>query len=211
MTGPSGRMVVLDVGDVAVLTKPDAQYARLGQLTGLSLSQVKAATEGDLVIALETGNISFREFASQLFGRLGVQPPPLEAVEEAWNLVLANLDMCIADAAAMLVAQRRVLWATNTSPPHWAQIQTWFDRSGLSAPACASFQVGYRKPDRRFFAQLQQIAPRVRDDAIFIDDRPENVEAAQQFGMTGYLHQDSRATADLIADLATTVSSREGT
>ncbi len=57
-----------------------------------------------------------------------------------------------------------------------------------------SHEVGLAKPDRRIYAlacERVRVAP---DEAVFIDDRPENVEAARAFGMHAFLHTETAQT-----------------
>ena len=54
----------------------------------------------------------------------------------------------------------------------------------------ASYQLGERKPSPRFFEKMIKRIEYRPEDVIFIDDRPENVEAARDYGMVAVLVAD---------------------
>lgn len=85
--------------------------------------------------------------------------------------------------------------ATDTSDEH-------LERVGLThfADAVVSgARAGVAKPDRRIYEIAAEVTGAVPRRCLFVDDRPENVEAARSLGMTG-LHY--RTVADLAAALA---------
>jgi putative hydrolase of the HAD superfamily len=63
-----------------------------------------------------------------------------------------------------------------------------------------SCEAGYAKPDVRIYqAALRQLAV-APSDALFIDDTPGHVTAAESFGMAGCLHTSTADTITRIED-----------
>lgn len=54
----------------------------------------------------------------------------------------------------------------------------------------SSCYVGLRKPDERIYRLALDLVQKTPDEACFIDDRPENIEAARKVGMRTILMQD---------------------
>lgn len=46
-----------------------------------------------------------------------------------------------------------------------------------------SYNVGYRKPDREIFLEALKITDSKPEETLFVDDSPENIEAAKQMGI----------------------------
>lgn len=75
---------------------------------------------------------------------------------------------------------------------HWPRM---FDATVISA------EVGVRKPEPEIY-RLALDGLEVRaEDAVFVDDFPQNVAAAEELGMIGVLHTDAATTADRLTEL----------
>jgi len=200
MTQPP--LVVLDLGDVLVRTAPGTQYDRLHTLTGVPAALWARAADDGLTEALELGRIDFPVFVGRLCGRVAAGTPPLKEMRAAFCATLVDLDPLVAEVARELARQDRLLFASNTSEPHWTAIQHLLTQAGIAAPACLSFEIGHRKPSDSFFEVLADTDKRVRDHACFIDDRLEHVEAARRIGMEGVLHRSAPFTAAWLTAIA---------
>jgi FMN phosphatase YigB (HAD superfamily) len=203
MTGP---LVVLDLGDVLVRTAPGAQYAALAQLTGVLPHRWAAAADATgLTEALERGRITFADFADEVCWRAGATAAvPLQEIREAFCRVVVGLDEEMTAAVAPLAAQGRLLLASNTSEPHWHRIRRLLADTGVTVPACLSYEIGHRKPDDSFFQALAALDDRVKSGAVFLDDRGENVAAARRHGLESRRHRDPRISAAWLTTLAHT-------
>lgn len=51
-----------------------------------------------------------------------------------------------------------------------------------------SGEIGYAKPDHKFFEHILSDQDLAKDEVLFWDDRLENVEAAREFGINGELY-----------------------
>ena len=64
-----------------------------------------------------------------------------------------------------------------------------------------SAEVGMRKPEARIFLHAAQLLGLEPQECIFVDDIQANIEAAEQIGFTGVLHDQAAATARRVAEL----------
>jgi putative hydrolase of the HAD superfamily len=64
-------------------------------------------------------------------------------------------------------------------------------------PSC---EAGYVKPDPRIYQAALRRLGVTSGDALFIDDTPGHVTAAQSLGMTGHLHTSTAGTITRIED-----------
>jgi FMN phosphatase YigB (HAD superfamily) len=185
-------MLVADVGDVIVRTRTGEQYRELARRTGHDAGGLaQLLTASGLPAQLEHGTIGEVEFAHELGQLLGRPGLSMSDVWECWAAEIAGIDPVVAPAMAKWAQAGRLVLASNTNVLHWSVVSQLLDEAGIKAPAYLSFELGLTKPDPRFFARIE-----VDGVAVYVDDRAENVAAAQDAGMTGWLHSDSTATAD---------------
>ena len=195
MTRP---LIVLDVGDVLVRTVPMAHYRAIARWTKLEVGEVTSTIEGSGVVsAFESGAMTADEFAGAVSSLLGGRVLP-RLVEHFWDCVLAEMDDVVAVSARRLTTAGTLLLASNTNPFHWAIVRRWLSARGLCIPAVLSFQIGYTKPDPRFFDELCLAAGSAAGEITYVDDRRENVLGAIDRGMIGRLHHGSATTAGLL-------------
>lgn len=134
----------------------------------------------------ERGKTDVGEFVRTLRDELALQLSESEIYKEfaSWPGSLKP------DAGQLLsrlkTAGYRVATISNTNPVHWPRV---VDDPVLSEHVDAHFPsyiTGYVKPDRKAFEVVWRhygINPR---QAMFFDDRLENVDAAQRFGMPAW-------------------------
>lgn len=198
MTGP---LIVMDLGGVLVRTVAHAQFAALAAMTGIPLDQWSAAAGDGLTDDLESGRIGFSSFAAELARRAGAPWLPSADIKDAWGLVVDRLDDKMAEIATRLSSEKRLLFASNTDPVHFAKVRRLATADSIYAPCVASYQIGHRKPSEGFFRAVAAADPRVRAGAVFIDDLTVNVEAARGSGLDGYHHTDTASTISYLLTL----------
>lgn len=99
-----------------------------------------------------------------------------------------------------LQGRYRLLLLSNTNALHYRHFRRQFaDVLDRFDALVASHEVGLRKPDPRIFAHAQALAGSAPGECLFIDDLPENVEAARACGWRGVVY---RRDEDLRARLA---------
>jgi putative hydrolase of the HAD superfamily len=64
-----------------------------------------------------------------------------------------------------------------------------------------SAEIGMRKPEPRIFLHAAQLLGLEPAECIFVDDIQANIDAAEQIGFTGVLHDQAAATVQRIAGL----------
>lgn len=201
-TRPGHPLIVMDIGDVLIRTRPMAHYRSLSRLSGMTWEQVAEGLEGSgAVAAFERGHLDppgFLAAAQQVLRWPGLSRDQLE---QAWNEVVAGVDDTLAPWAARLAAAGQLRLASNINPFHWRAVSPRLADQQVTAPAWLSYEIGHTKPNSGFFTAVVSAEPAAGSGAVYIDDRPENVEAAVAHGMLGWLHRSPEETAGYLADL----------
>jgi glucose-1-phosphatase len=178
------RCIFFDLGKVLV----DLDYSkfrdRMISLTGLKIEQLRAAfNAGDSVSKIELGLCSDREFLSEISGRIGVKIDFGEFLE-AWTGIFAERPLV---SAAMLRDLSKVhsIWGiSNTNRMHFCFLRKRFRfLEDHFQGWILSYEVGLAKPDPAIFRLALRKAGVAAFEALFIDDRAENVESALKLGM----------------------------
>ncbi|MEU6239142.1 HAD-IA family hydrolase [Kitasatospora sp. NPDC047058] len=173
------------------------ETTRLEAAAGLAEgATARIAFDAGIAERLVLGRLNRDEWTREVAGRLtadGVPAPGAAALAAAFVRAPARADTAV---VGLLRRARRycpVLLVTNAT--------VWLDEDlaalGLADLADAvvnSSRVGAAKPDPRIYEAAAEQARTTPGRCLFVDDRPENVEAAARLGMTGVLH---RSPADL--------------
>jgi 2-haloacid dehalogenase len=188
----SPRSVVFDVGNVLVDWNPRALFAR--HITdGARLDRLM-----DEVLTLEwhTQHDAGRDFADTSAERIALYPDEAENIRR-WGAEFSGTigDMLpgMADLVADLDAGGVPLYAiTNFShefwPPFRAREAALFDRF---RDIVVSGEVKLIKPDPAIYALALERFGLASGEALFVDDRQDNVEAGERAGLVGHHFADA--------------------
>jgi glucose-1-phosphatase len=185
------RAVIFDIG--RVLIRLDVARATKGLASGTSLSPQ------ELWLAIEKdprwkdwqeGRISARDWHLHLKQRFG-GAATFEQFSEAWNLVLDPEPMLSNGLFAKLSNNYRLGLLSNTDPIHVAYMESRYDFFSYFPVRIYSCAIGAAKPNPRIYREALR-ACRVRaEEAVYVDDIPAYVEAAQRLGLAAIHFQSS--------------------
>ena len=192
-------LVAIDLGGVVVDVRPLA-------VDGIAAAQVEHAFFGHQDGGLtEHAQVSLGLLPAELWlERVAkrLQRSPAE-LENAWRQRI-SIDEGAADLLRVLADADTVVWS-NTDPIHFQQVATWLPAAMTNdATRSLSCEIGQLKPAPDFFEKA--LARLHRRPTMFLDDRPENVNAARAAGIeaalvkgaTQALHQVRRLFADAL-------------
>src|ERR1022692_546633 len=119
-----------------------------------------------------------------------------EFIADMWRWYCGELDTELTAYAASLRPRYRTAILTNSADGARREEQARYSFAELVDIIIYSHEVGLVKPDPRIYALLCAELSVSPDEVVFLDDVPQNVEAAYQFGIHGLLH---RSTPESIA------------
>jgi len=155
---------------------------------------------------LEDGRLNPDLFLAELGDRFGISD--LERLRRAYRTIFQRVE-----PTCDLIARVQLpkLLASNTDPLHWEEISVLFgpDLDHFTPRGLVrSYDVGVRKPDPRFYAGLLDRARSLlarpdlpAESLLFVDDMPENCEAAHACGLQVHCHlnHDTATLAQVLA------------
>ncbi|MBI5378997.1 MAG: HAD family phosphatase [Nitrospirae bacterium] len=199
MAAPAIRLLLWDLGKVLVAfdhrliaerLAPDA-FGPYRDPERLFTAIFHPAT--GLVHAYDEGQVTSREFHALLRATCGLRAP-YAAFARKWSAIFAPIPETIALLERLKGRCEQVL-LSNTNALHFAYIAQHAPFIFLFDARILSFRVGLRKPDPAIFRLALDCADVAAEETLLIDDRPENVAAAEALGIHGHHFTDAEQLA----------------
>jgi glucose-1-phosphatase len=192
------KTVFFDFGNVIGFFDHMRAVNRLLRFTDVPAPALFDALYGsDLELAYERGDITTDEYIRRAIavGRLTCSPEEFRACFE--DIFWPNPAVC--DLVPKLKPRYRVGLASNTNDAHFTRYSAQFaDTLRHFDTLCPSHFARSRKPDGAYFEYCQQHAEAEPGECVFVDDLPENIDAAHAHGWKGVLY---RPDTDIVAAL----------
>jgi len=198
--------IIFDFGNVLFDLDLGATDRELRRLLG---DRYEPAREkllaADIFRLYEVGGLSTEEFVDAICRSAEPQLRP-EQVVAAWNSIFIGMPRERFDMLLRLRRHYAVFLLSNINDLH----ATWIDDYMAREHGLADFQSRYfdavyyshlirlRKPDRDIYEYVLADAELLPGQSVFIDDLPENVQAAQAVGIPGILKTPDEDILDLM-------------
>ena len=194
------RAIIFDIG--RVLVRLDVSRAVAGLSEGVALSPDdlwSAITHDPRWPDWQEGRISPRDWHLHLAKRLGGSLT-FEQFTDAWNRAIDPVPILEGDFLERLAKRYRLALLSNTDPIHVAHLESTYGFLSHfpKATRIYSCAVGASKPNPVIYREALRASKARAEEAVYIDDIPSYVEAAQRLGMTGITF---RSVAQLKNDL----------
>ncbi len=198
VTEPICSTIVFDLGAVLIDWDPRYVYRDLfpGDPAGMEafLADVTSATWNH---QMDAG----KPWADAVAELVAIHPERRDLIEAYWTRWADMLHGDIPDTVAILRELRdrgavRLLALTNWSAETFPVARERFDFLGWFEGIVVSGEEGVAKPDPAIFAILLERYGVTAAEALFVDDRPENVAAAEAAGMQGVVFRSAAALRD---------------
>ena len=191
------ELYIFDMGGVLVRDFDIGPEA--ARRLGIGVGDFRACMEPD-IMAFMRGEFDGQEFWRRFGARSG-----LDIHENYWaTLFRPRLDRPTIDlvhelAAGALAEGSRVVCGTNTIEEHYAIHKAQGQYGGFHA-VYASHLMGTAKPEPGFWLDILEAEGVRPERAFFVDDFPENVEAARALGIESRLYVSAEVLrTDLVA------------
>ncbi|MDR1388184.1 MAG: HAD family phosphatase [Propionibacteriaceae bacterium] len=188
------RTVVFDLG--SVLADPAPLYPRLGQILGIDPARVAEAVW--VHRRPYDQGLSDRDYWRRTLAELDLTVDLESLLPRLVAADIANWSVIRPAAEAVLVGLRRrgvPAVILSNAPLSFAQAADACAFRRLIDQAFYSAELGLAKPDPAIYHHVEAALDRPADQLWFIDDRPENVQAAAALGWRAHQWVDDADTA----------------
>jgi HAD superfamily hydrolase (TIGR01509 family) len=142
-----------------------------------------------LVHAYDEGQMTSREFHALLQRTCGLRTP-YKTFAWKWSAIFTPIPETISLIKRLRGLCQLVLFS-NTNALHFAYIAQHAPFIFLFDDRILSFRVGLRKPDPAIFRHALDLAGARAEETLCIDDRIENIAAAEALGIHGHHFTDA--------------------
>ena len=179
------KAVIFDWGGVLAMEPSGGWAEEIAGLFGMEQSEVIENWK-QLFGEFRIGKISDAEFwqgAARVFGK---DVPDKEQTERAWARGSALDIYCEIKEYAEELRERGIRTAilSNNVEPVVELIRSRGGYEGFE-PVLLSNETGLAKPDEKFYELILEKLGMEAEECVFVDDRAQNVEAAEKIGMKG--------------------------
>ena len=204
MATPPYALLLVDLGGVVVEFDTDRVVHHAATVLGRSFDEVQRAVyRHDLLLPFELGQITPEDYYRGLKAQIGLSWS-YEQFVRAWNDIFHEQRDVTALVDA-LRARHTVMALTNTNALHLAYLKTTIPLLSQVDGIVASCEVGLRKPDPAIYRLALERAGFPAQAAVYIDDRPEFVEAGRAVGLTAIRFTSSQQLASELRALGLAV------
>jgi putative hydrolase of the HAD superfamily len=185
------RLVIFDMGGVVVDFEVDRFLHHVSQLVQRPFDEVQQAVyHEDLLLPLEVGRIKPEQYYAHLKESLAL-PWTYDQFVRAWNDTLReNPD--VTPLVHQVHKHHRLTALTNTNALHSQHMRTTFASLAVFDDWIASCEVGLRKPDPEIYRLALERADVEAQETVYVDDRPELIEAGRRVGLTAIRFESSK-------------------
>jgi len=179
------RAVIWDMGGVLLRTIDWTPRSMLAKRFGMTDHELMDLVfHSDTAVKAEIGQLSYAEYWNGVMKKLGVDEKALSWFMGAF-FQGDQFDWHLMKIIRYLRVRYKTGLLSNALPGTRVTLGKKYDFLDDFDDAIFSYEVGLRKPDERIYqlaARRLGIAP---EEAVFIDDMPENVDGALKAGMNG--------------------------
>jgi FMN phosphatase YigB (HAD superfamily) len=135
------------------------------------------------------------------FAGLASSPVELAQLHAGWVGML-ELQPRMVDLAHRLSERYRVYMLSNIGDLHWAHMSREYRLHHIGHGAVLSYLAGFMKPHEGIYIEAERRFALQPAETVFIDDRAENIAAAQARGWHGIVHTGFETTVAQLRAMA---------
>jgi epoxide hydrolase-like predicted phosphatase len=196
--------VAFDIGDVLERVGPASLFLEKWRLRlGMPRAHYDMALAGvDPDGLIRIGGLTEAQYLARYAAALGLSDAQAgEFRSDYWDWYCGELDTKMADYAASLRPRYRTAILSNSADGARREEQARYGFEQLVDVVIYSDEVGLAKPDRAVYQLLCDRLSVAPGELVFLDDMPENVEAARALGIHGVLHNNTVESVRAVSSL----------
>ncbi|MFB0515276.1 MAG: HAD family hydrolase [Candidatus Neomarinimicrobiota bacterium] len=195
----TASIIFFDIGSVLVEVNERGGLAEIVRLTGLAPEWLGTRMGSEALYTLERGKITLRDYYSAVFEDAPTEKPLSYAAFERFWLGLLKSEMPAAGLLPALRKQARVWLLTNSNHIHIDYLRKNYPFMSQVDGVICSYEVGYRKPEREIFRYALRVTGTPAGQALFVDDKRDNVAAARELGIRAHQYIDLAGLVTFLA------------
>ncbi|NIO48054.1 MAG: HAD-IA family hydrolase [Candidatus Aminicenantes bacterium] len=177
------RCVFSDLGKVIIFFDNNIFFEKIANYSPYSKEEIRelASAHFDLVEFFDKGEITPQDFHTRVIQELEARID-YDTFFSIYNDVF-SLNPPVLQIMKRLKRNYRLVLLSNTDIMRYGFIKKKFPEILIFDEYVLSFEVGFMKPHPQIFRKALERAGFPAKECVFIDDREENIEAAEKLGI----------------------------
>ena len=179
-------LIYFDLGNVLVAFDSQLACENLARRFGVDTDRAREVIyDSGLQERFEHGQVNGEQYAEAVRRAMGRSiAVPTGEILDAVSAMFRPIESMAGIVSGVRAAGYRIGLLSNTSAAHWDWIgrQAYPSVRGGFDVVILSYEVGVMKPDARIYRAAERAAGVGPEEILFVDDRWENVAAAQSLG-----------------------------
>ena len=177
------KTVIFDLGKVIVIFDNHIFFRKIDRNSRLSVDEMtaKVTEHADIIRLFDTGRLKPVEFYERAVKLLQAQISRGDFFK-IYNDIFA-LNRPVLDVIKKLKPRYRLILLSNTDEMRFGYIKKRFPEILIFDDYVVSYEQGVMKPDPKIYEVALKKAQARHDQCVFVDDREENILAAQAQGI----------------------------
>jgi FMN phosphatase YigB (HAD superfamily) len=205
------KNLIFDIGDILIHLDFKQTFGEFQKLAAVDFAEIISySREHKVFDRFEKGSITAQQFRDEL--KQFLKPSVTdEKINTAWNSVLHHYPEDKFSLLKELKSRYRTFALSNTNEIHVATfneaVKTKFGEENFESffhRAYYSNEVGHRKPEMEIYEFILKKENLNPSETFFVDDLPENIEAAKSLGIQAHLLTDRNKLHELLKELKIT-------
>jgi HAD superfamily hydrolase (TIGR01509 family) len=185
------RALILDLFGVIVTFDDHLVYDRIAQRCAnppsAAVSMINLVSDPNLIC----GRTSLQQIHAHLAETLKLNVP-FDEFEAMWLVSYSEAMPGIRDLLRQLNGKCKLVLLSNVDPFYWPAIESSIPELQSFHAKVLSFQEGVAKPDADSFKRAVAASETPIEHCYFVDDKPENIDAAASIGLAGHAFTNCR-------------------
>ena len=196
------KAAILDLGQVVIACKTEKIPLHWARSCGGDPALIRDILEADTEFhRLERGEMTMDDYYRHIMGLVG-REMSFDDFLAGWNCFYDGLMPKALEMLTGLREQGRLIALTNTNAGHagvWKKL--FADTLEIFERVFCSHEIAARKPEASSYQIALDYLGLENENVVFVDDRTDNVAAAQAMGMKGVIATDTASTMEKLRNL----------
>jgi len=194
------KAILWDFSGVLFMSKYGLGHEYYAELMGIPNDILQSFFDGDMNRLVDLGEISHEDFYRTLLKELNLSEDMLPLFSESFRKAF-KLNLRIIEYIQSLPESIKIGLLSNYSNRLRPLIEEDLEIAHLFDDMVISCEVKLLKPDEKIYQTALSRLNVEAEEAIFVDDRLENIEGAQKVGMHGVLFTETKQVINEINHL----------
>ena len=177
------KCIISDLGKVLIDFDNSIFFRKMAEFSFFSDQEISVivANHPEIIRAFDSGDLSPSEFYDQAVNILKADII-YDDFFRIYNDIF-SLNKATVDIMAKIRLTCRMVLLSNTDEMRFGFVRKTFPEVLFFDEYVLSYEVGYMKPDYQIYREALQKAQAPAHECVFIDDRLENIKAAEELGI----------------------------